>query len=380
MHPITIIGSGLAGYTVARELRKLDREMPLRIVSRDHGGFYSKPMLSNALAAGKSAAQLLMKTAEQMATELNAEILTHTRIDAIDTARQVVTSSRGELGYGKLVLALGADPFTPGLHGDAAADVISVNDLDDYERFRQAIDGRRRIAILGGGLIGCEFANDLAGKGYQVDVVDPAQWPLSRLLPEAAGALLRSRLETLGVRFHLGSSAGRVERAGAAYRLTLSSGQELDADVVLSAIGLRPRLALAQAAGLATARGISVDRQLQSSVPGIHALGDCAEVEGQLLPFVMPIMQAARALAATLSGNPSPVRYPAMPVAVKTPACPTTVCTPPAGCIGDWQIETFADGLKALYVDPQDQLRGFALLGSANSEKQALTAGLPAWL
>lgn len=379
MHPITIIGSGLAGYTVARELRKLDKEIPLRIVSRDHGGFYSKPMLSNALAAGKTAAQLLMKSAEQMSAELNAEILAHTQIDAIDAGRQILAAGGGELPYGKLVLALGADPFTPDLQGDAAADVISVNDLDDYERFRHAIDGRQRIAILGAGLIGCEFANDLAAKGYRVEVVDIAAWPLSRLLPQAAGELLKQKLGGLGVGFHCGS-VSRITRSGNAYALQLADGSLIEADVVLSAIGLRPRLALARAAGMAVGRGIIVDRQLQSSVANIYALGDCAEVEGLVLPFVMPIMQAARALASTLSGTPVEVRYPPMPVAVKTPACPTTVCPPPAGCEGDWRIETVADGMKALYIDKQGGLRGFALLGAANSEKQALTALLPAWL
>ena len=130
MAPITIIGSGLAGYTVARELRKLDKDSPLRIISRDHGGFYSKPMLSNALAGNKSAEQLLMKSAAQMAAELNAEVLCDTRIDSIDRHAHQLHGSAGVLDYSKLVLALGADPFTPELAGDAADEVLSVNDLE----------------------------------------------------------------------------------------------------------------------------------------------------------------------------------------------------------------------------------------------------------
>ena len=380
MAPITIIGSGLAGYTVARELRKLDKDIPLRIISRDHGGFYSKPMLSNALAGNKSAEQLLMKSAAQMAAELNAEILSNTGINAIDRQAHQLHGSAGVLAYSKLVLALGADPFTPELAGDAADEVLSVNDLDDYRRFRAALADKHNITILGAGLIGCEFANDLLGQNLQIQLVDLAESPLSRLLPPAAGAYLQQQLEKQGVTFHLGSATQHVQRHGNGYRLTLHNGVQFDTDLVLSAIGLRPRVTLAQQAGLAVERGISVNRQLQTSDADIYALGDCAEVTGYLLPFVMPIMQAARALAANLAGNTTDVRYPAMPVAVKTPACPTTICPPPAGSIGQWQIEIQENGLKALCVDDTGKPLGFALMGSANAEKQLLATQMPAWL
>ena len=380
MAPITIIGSGLAGYAVARELRKLDKDSPLRIISRDHGGFYSKPMLSNALAGNKSAEQLLMKSAAQMAAELNAEVLCDTRIDSIDRHAHQLHGSAGVLDYSKLVLALGADPFTPELAGDAADQVLSVNDLDDYRRFRAALAGKHNITILGAGLIGCEFANDLLGQNLQIQLVDLAETPLSRLLPPAAGAYLQQQLEKQGITFHLGSATQQVQRQGNGYRLTLQNGTQFDTDLVLSAIGLRPRTALAQQAGLVVQRGISVNRQLQTSDPDIYALGDCAEVAGHLLPFVMPIMQAARALAATLASGATEVRYPAMPVAVKTPACPTTICPPPAGSSGQWQVEMLESGLKALFVDDSGKPAGFALMGSANAEKQALLAQMPGWL
>jgi rubredoxin-NAD+ reductase len=211
-------------------------------------------------------------------------------------------------------------------------------------------------------------------------MIDLAQWPLSRLLPEAGGALLCERLAAVGVRFHAGCSASSVNCAGQGYCLELSNNQRIETDVVLSAIGLRPRIQLAQAAELAVGRGVVVDGKLQASAADIYALGDCAEVCGQVLPFVMPIMQAARALAATLAGNPTAVRYPAMPVVVKTPACPTTVCPPPAASSGNWQIETPAAGLKALFCDASGKPLGFALLDAANAEKQALTAQMPAWL
>ena len=381
MQPILILGTGLAGYNVARELRKLDQEAPLAIMTRDDGSFYSKPMLSNAIATGKSAAALAMKDASQMASELNAEILTHVKVTAIDTAGHQVIADGQARGYSKLVLALGADPFTPPIAGDGAGAALSVNDLGDYARFRLAVAERKRVVILGAGLIGCEFANDLLSANHEVEVVDLAPLPLGRLLPTACGEAVRDALAGAGVSWQLGVKPVAVERAGERLVVVLDNGARLTAaDVVLSAIGLRPRTAMAQAAGIQANRGIVTDRLLQTSAPDVYALGDCAEVSGLVLPFVMPIMHAARALAKTLAGSPTPVSYPAMPVVVKTPALATVVAPPLPGLQGEWQVEQVEGGIKALFVDVAGSLAGFALTGSAVAEKNALAQRIPPWL
>jgi len=371
--PVVIIGSGLAGYTLAREFRKLDTVTPLVILSADHGGFYSKPMLSNAFAQKKTADGLLAKDAARMAEELKAEVRPHASVSAIDPQRKQLVVNGETMAYGRLVLALGADPIRLPLTGSGAEAVLSVNNLDDYRRFREAVEGKRRIAILGAGLIGCEFANDLGGAGYAVDVIDLATQPLGRLLPPAAGAFMQRRLESAGTVFHLGTSIQQIDRDGTGFRLDLANGKAIEADAVLSAVGLRPRTALATAANIQINRGIAVNPLLQTNLEDIYALGDCAEVEGKVLPFVMPIMQAARALAATLAGNSTPVRYPAMPVAVKTPACPAVVAPPEPAMPGQWRMEENQEGVKALFEDADGKLRGFALLGTATAEKHTLT-------
>lgn len=375
--PVVIIGSGLAGYTVAREFRKLDGEAPLVMLSSDHGGFYSKPMLSNAFAQKKDADALLGKGAAQMAEELKLEIRSHASVTAIDVTRKQVTVNGETLPYSKLVLAMGADPIRLPLQGNGVDAVLSVNDHADYRRFREAIEGKKSIAILGAGLIGCEFANDLVGAGYSVHVIDLAPQPLGRLLPPASAAFIQRKLEAAGVVFHLGTTTQQVERAGEGFRMTLANGETIAADVVLSAVGLRPRNALAEAAGIKVNRGIVVNAALQTSDENVYALGDCAEVEGRVLPFVMPIMQAARALAPTLAGNPTQVRYPAMPVVVKTPACPAVVSPPDMGAQGEWQVEEVDDGVRALFRSAEGKLLGFALLGAVTTEKNALAAQLP---
>lgn len=377
--PIVIVGSGLAGYTLAREFRKLDKETPLVIVSRDDASFYSKPMLSNALAAGKAPSDLATSSARQMAEQLSARVLASTEVRALDTAARALRTDDETLRYAKLALAFGADPIALPLDGDAAGEVLRVNDLAGYGRFRAAIEGKRRVVLLGAGLIGCEFANDLAGAGYEVDVIDPAPRPLGRLLPEAAGERLQAALEAIGVRFHFGRTAKSVARSGGQLEVELSDATHVSADAVLSAIGLKPRTALASQAGLAVNRGIVVDRFLATSAPDVFALGDCAEVEGHVLPFVLPIMQAARALAKTLAGTRTAVSYPAMPVVVKTPALPAVVCPPPA-VPGAWSLESNETGVEARFEDERGTLRGFALLGAATAKKNALAKELPALL
>ena len=378
MKPILILGTGLAGYTVAREFRKLDTATPLTLVTRDDGSFYSKPLLSNALAQKKAAHQIALNSAADMARQLNATVHTHIAARAIDTAARTVATVGGPtLNYDRLVLALGADPIRLPLGGDAGGDVLSVNDLTDYAHLRAALTGRKRVAILGAGLIGCEFANDLRLGSFEVEVIDLAPQALGRLLPPQAAAFLATALEKTGVRFHFGTGVQTVNRADGGLHLRLANGAELAADLVLSAIGLKPRTDLAQAAGLKTNRGIVTDQRLETSGAQVNAVGDCAEVAGLNLPFVMPIMQQARALAKTLAGTPTAVQYPPMPVVVKTPACPTVVCPPPAGVDGQWEEAVTADGVRALYRESNGALRGFALVGAAAADRQALTKELP---
>ena len=374
---IVIIGSGLAGYTLIREIRKLDKAAPITLITREPGYFYSKPMLSTALASKKEASQLITTASEGMASQLGINILTQTDVSAIDTAAQKLQTSAGPISYGKLVLALGADQIRILLEGNAVSEVHTVNDLEDYEKFRMAIAGKKKVAILGAGLIGCEFANDLALGGFEIDVIDLAPQVLGRLLPEPAAKALQDKLSEAGVRWHFSTTVQTINRNGDALEMKLANGHSISCDVALSAVGLKPRLDLANAAGIKTGVGIQVNRHLETSSSNIYSLGDCAEVDGLVLPYVMPIMQAARALAPTLLGQVTALNYPAMPVMVKTPALPTVVSPPAKGADGQWKTSTIEGGIEARFETPDGKLLGFALMGTATSQRATLTKELP---
>ena len=380
MQPIIVIGTGLAGFNLVKELRKLDKTTPVIMLTSDDGRNYSKPMLSNGFAKQKDADALAMATAEQTAAQLDVSIRTGVSVTAIDTAAKHIEVGDEKLGYSKLVLALGADVFRPPMSGDALDQVYTVNDLMDYARFGKAVAGKKKVLIIGGGLIGCEFANDLLAGGFKVELVEPMGRCLPTLLPEPASRAVQQGLEQAGVRFHFGPFAQTCNQRGDGLVVGLSDGNEIEADIVLQAVGLRPRIALASTAGINVNRGIVVDRLLQTSAADVYALGDCAEVEGLVLPYILPLMSASRALAKTLAGEPTPVSYGVMPVTIKTPACPTVVCPPAPGAEGDWQCEGEGLNVKALFRGKDGSLLGYALTGDACAEKQALNKELPALL
>ncbi|MBF4209308.1 FAD-dependent oxidoreductase [Pseudomonas donghuensis] len=376
--PVVIVGTGLAGYNLAREFRKLDGETPLLLITADDGRSYSKPMLSTGFAKNKDADGLSMAEPGAMAEQLKAEVRTHTRISGIDPGHKRLWIGEEQVPYRDLILAWGAETVRVPVEGDAADLIFPINDLEDYARFRVAAAGKQRVLILGAGLIGCEFANDMSLGGYQVDLVAPCEQVMPTLLHPAAAAAVQLGLEGLGVRFHLGPVLTRLQRLEQGLEAHLSDGSVIACDLVVSAVGLRPRIDLASAAGLQVNRGVVVDRQLRTSHDNIFALGDCAEVDGLNLLYVMPLMSCARALAQTLAGNPTAVAYGPMPVTVKTPACPLVVSPPPHGREGQWSVEGLGADLKVLCHDADGQLLGYALTGTAVMEKLALNRQLPA--
>ena len=380
--PATVIlGSGMAGYALAREFRKVDATSPLELVTADDGAMYSKPMLSNAFAQQKQPDALVQKSASQAAQTIGVTIHNNSKVVRIDRTRSCLELADGQcLPYAKLVLAVGAQPRPfPLAEGDASI-IETVNSLDDYRRWHNKLVPGARVLIIGAGLIGSEFANDLAGAGFKVVVVDPMSWPLGRLLPEQAGLALHDALHEEGVDFHLQRTVKRIRHDASGYIADLDDGASVGFDHALSAIGLLPNTRLAREAGLAVDAGIVVDAMLRTSDENIFAIGDCAQTAAGILPYVLPLMAEARALARTLTGTPTPLLLPALPVVVKTPALPIAVCPPRHDAIGDWHIDGQGRDLCAIFRDADGNDLGFALTGARASARQGLAREMPALL
>ncbi len=362
IEPVVIIGSGHAGYQLASALRSQSPDLSITLFTADDGSLYSKPALSNAFALGKDGTSLVRESALSWEKRLNIRLYPHTQVERIDRVNKKLHTSIGEYPYGRLVLATGATPIVIPVEGEQSA-FLSVNDLADYRHFRSQLHGKKHVTILGDGLIGCEFANDLAAHGIKVTVVGLGQWAMQRLIPQALGTALQQALSQLGVEWKLQNSIHSLQPLNGRYRVCLQDGQQLDTDLVLSAVGLRPNIALAQAAGLDIARGIQTDLDHKTSDAAIFALGDCAEVNGQWAPYINPINQALPALVNSLLGKPTAATLKATPVIVKTPILPLSIL-PVIGEVGEWRVEQHGQELAAGFYDVTGVLKGFALLGT----------------
>ncbi len=391
--PLVIIGTGLAGYLLAKACRKRDPSRPLIMITKDDGAFYSKPMLSVALHQGKSPDELVTADANTMSQELSARLLTHTTVTAIDRKRkQIHCGKQHMIPYGHLVLACGASPRHIALEGDVSNALRSVNHLTDYRAFRHWLDHKKHIVVVGSGLVGTEFAHDLSRSGLRVTVVSLDQTPLSRFIPPQTGQCLQEQLTDLcGIKWLMGVTLTAVtsgSRGG--FRLQLSDQTHLDADGILSATGLQAHLSLAKQCGLQVRRGIVVDDQLATSDPSIYALGDCAEVAGDWRCFIGPIRHCSEVLAENLCASrehasqehmaPKQVRYPPMVVMLKTAIYPLSFSMAPVAPVKipdvQWDILQKDNSQRALCYDQHKVLRGFVVTGIFAKDRMNLLAAL----
>lgn len=368
---LVIVGAGVAGWSVAEAVRRRDPQRPTLLVAACDASVYPKPALSTALAQQRAPDQLIERSAVEHAAQLGIEVRTRTRVLKLDPTRRRLITGKGPIDYGQLVLALGARPRALKVAGEASDSLLQVNDLPGYRRLRATLDqGVRHVTLLGAGLIGCELADDLSAGGFAVTLVDPAERPLSRLLPAPLSTLLQTRFADVGIDWRLGDSLMRLDPAAkgqdgaqdngqsiARYRAHLARGAEIHTDLVIAATGLVANVTLAKKAGLAVDQGIQVDRAMRTSLPGIFALGDCATVEGQAFSFIEPIRRQAEAIAASLCDESEPfVPMPPL-IRVKTPTLPLTVCGSPAALADSnaWTvIETSDQSLRMEYQGGQE--------------------------
>lgn len=375
-HGIVIIGSGFAARQLVKNLRKQDSQVAITVIAADSIDEYSKPDLSHVISLRQRADEMTRQSAGEFAEQYNVRLFPFTWIKEIDANARVVKSTDNQWSYDKLVLATGASAFILPVAGREL--MLTLNSQLEYRACESQLFDARRVLIVGGGLIGSELAMDFTRAGKSVTLVDNAASILASLMPPEVSSRLQHRLTDMGVHLLLKSQLQSLEQTANGIRANFDRDRYVDVDAVISATGLRPETALARSAGVEVNRGIVVDSTLKSSNPDIYALGDCAEIDGQLLPFLQPIQISAMTLAKNLLGGNAPLKLPAMLVKVKTPELPLHLAGDTRRSDLNWQIITEAQGMVAKGVDAEGQLRAFVVSEDKMKEAFALLKALSA--
>lgn len=302
-----IIGQGIAGTTAANALRRLHPGAPITVVTAETDSFYNRIDLPDIIE-GKIACAELQSAAQFAACDITC--LMGQTVEAIRPATKKVALASGErLAYDKLLLATGSVPVLPTLEGIDAAGVASLWTMADARRILGT--SAQRIVVVGAGLIGLKTALALAARGVAVTVVEKLERVMPRQLDDVASRIVAGRLAAKGIDLLLGSEVTGILTAKGAVTGVTVAGRTIPADLLIMAIGVKPNLGLAAAAGLAVRRGVVVDAQQRTSLADIYAAGDVAESLDHLtgaavVPATWPVAaEQGRVAAANMAGQPS---------------------------------------------------------------------------
>jgi len=306
---IVILGGGAAGFAAAEKLRRDGYDKSLVMVSADEARPIDRPNLSKDYLAGNAPEEWMPLRPDEfyddngIALKLNAEAV------ELDRAKKEVRFADGSsLAYDKLLLATGAEPVKLTLPGADGARVRTLRTLADCRAIISGLGGVKRVAVVGASFIGLEVAASLRARNIEVHVIAPEKIPMAKVLGPELGSFIRALHEEHGVIFHLGDTAAAMDGT----RLSLQSGASLDADLVIAGIGVRPRLTLAEKAGLALDRGVKVNEFLETSYPDILAAGDIARWpdprtgDGIRVEHWVLAMRQGQHAAATMLGERAP--------------------------------------------------------------------------
>ncbi len=296
---LIIAGNGMAGMRAVEELLKLgvaDR-FSITVFGAEPRGNYNRILLSPVLS-GEQQADDIMLHRPNWYTRRGITLHSGDPIVDIDRKRRVVRSSNGTLAsYDRLIIATGSDPIVLPLPGNSLPGVVTFRDLDDVNRMLERSGAGRRAVVIGGGLLGLEAAHGLNLRGMKVTVVHLLDTLMERQLDASAGALLKAALEKRGIEFRMSARTQEIIGGERVTGLKFANGDEVAADLVVMAVGVRPNIELAKKAHLACDRGILVDDTLQSYDPAIYAVGECVQHRRQTFGLVAPLWEQARICA-----------------------------------------------------------------------------------
>lgn len=370
---VLIIGAGYAGWQAAESIREQLPDSEITLLTACDGTVYPKPAISMALSQGRTAEDLKEASAEEKAAQLDIGVKTRTKVMSINTKRKKVMTTTGSFSYDKLILATGARAVLPKIEGDAGHEVLAINDLNAYRKFRNALEGKNSVTIIGGGLIATEMAEDLATQDIKVDLIVRGNHLMRQILPSSIADTLEDKMKQKNIQLHFDTQITQMDTAENGYQLTTAEGSHIDTQMVLSAIGLQPNIDIAKKAKLETNKGICINQYCQTSDPDIYSLGDCSESNGVIQAYLEPIRRQAKTIAAHMSGDQSQEFLILPPlVKTKTPSLSIMLSPPLNMEQGEWEVTLQAGNDQKILFKDHDKISGFALSGELASSANQL--------
>ncbi|MBF5038479.1 NAD(P)/FAD-dependent oxidoreductase [Methylophilus sp. 13] len=300
---LVVVGNGMAGMRTVEELLKIAPDMyDITVFGDEPYPNYNRIMLSPVLANEQTIDDIILNSREWYA-EHNITLHTSARVNKIDRKARTVTADNGlTVEYDRLLLATGSKPFILPIAGADLQGVLGYRDIKDTNDMIAAAKIYKHAVVIGGGLLGLEAANGLKVQGMDVTVVHKNEWLLERQLDKTAGKMLQKSLETRGLQFLLQKDTEQlIGKDGRVVAVRFKDGQEVPADLVVMAVGIRPNYALAESAGIYCNRGIVVSDTMQTYDPRIYAVGECVNHRGIAYGLVAPLFEMAKVCATHLA-------------------------------------------------------------------------------
>jgi nitrite reductase (NADH) large subunit len=296
MH-ILILGNGAAGATTAEEIRKIDTQCAITVVSDEDRYFYSRPRVIELLSGKVTPEQILIRKKEWYEAN-NIRLMLGTKAVGLNIPEKTVFLSNGEsIVYDRLVLALGSNSFVPPFKGAQSPGVFTLRTIDDAEKIIEYSAGRKSAAVIGGGLLGIEAANSLLGRGLSITVIEFFERLLPRQLDTESALILKELLENKGLKFMLGMQTEELAGTEGAVKVKFKNADDFSAGMVVISAGVRPNTGITEGTGIAKNKGIIIDNFGRTNIDDIYACGDVTEHNG--IPYC--IWPAAREQAAAVA-------------------------------------------------------------------------------
>lgn len=358
---IVIIGAGLAGWSVVEAVRALDKDVPITLICGDSGDRYHKPMLSVAISQQKTPNDLIRMSAVQSANDHHVRLLDNTTVLAIDVDTKRLHTTQGVVCYDDLVLAIGATlAYPPTIDPQHT---WHLNHLSGFAGLHARLStGSKNIAVVGAGMVGTEFAEDLVKAGHQVSLIDTHAYPLASLLPVVAGERILTAIQKAGVQWLGQNKIQQMTTTTQGHELTLHDSTNhqhtLVFDEIVVATGLLVDEKLPSQAGLAFDKrtGIVVNpTTLRTSVPHIYALGDCIGIDGVPCRYVAPHRPQATAIAHEILGLPHAGYAHKPPMIRLKNKCINVTANGNPKAMGDWQVVSQTDNELILSLHDNGQ-------------------------